>query len=110
MSRIGRQRARKARRPSAGKGRSRKIKQERIIRRRALKAALVFVLAVMLFAAVYRITRERYSEKVDYPESSHAWWESAWNEENGAKGTDDSRLPRGEAEVGVGPGSVEKGK
>ena len=108
MSRAGRQRARKARRPSAGKGRSRKIKQERIIRRRALKAALVFVLAVLLLAAVYKITRERYSDKVGYPESSHAWWESAWNDENRTEGTDAGRPPRGEAEVGVGPETAEK--
>ena len=103
MSTGDRRRARKARRPSAGRGRSRRIKQEKILRRRAVLAALVFVLAAALLTAVYRIVRDRYSDKVDYPESSHAWWDFAWNggETDGDPSGD--RPPQGEAMIVEGP-------
>ncbi|MBQ1423420.1 MAG: hypothetical protein IIY96_03155, partial [Lachnospiraceae bacterium] len=103
MSTGDRRRARKARRPSAGRGRSRRIKQEKILRRRAVLAALVFVLAAALLTTVYRIVRDRYSDKVDYPESSHAWWDFAWNGGEIDGDPSGNRPPQGEAMIVEGP-------
>ena len=84
------------------KGRSRKRKERSKLPGRVFLAALVIVAVLLIFFAVWSLTKRHLSDHVEYPEGSHAWWDFGWGgreDESSVTGT----LPEGSAEVVEGP-------
>lgn len=85
---------------SPRRGRSRKRKESDIIKRRIFLTALVLIAILLVFAAVFSLVRKHLSDRVEYPEGSHAWWDFGQSE---TVGSFPESLPEGTAEVGAGP-------